>query len=380
MGNSVGEKLGLLPRRARRSYLLRAGPVMPTGHADDSKGVFLASVDPIRSQPVPEGIRRTAVLVTIDAEIAPHTSDWKRDSGRFALDRDVYGITPQGERGLRHQLDVIEQHGLKSVVFVEALNAGVLGFDLLEEIVGLVQGRGHEVALHIHTEWLSYYPRPLLGDRFGRHMCDFSEDDQQRLIDQGLENLSRVGAGRIVALRAGNGGANVATLRAARRSSIPIDSSYFAPHLNGVCRLPSDPELTHPMRLEDVIEVPITWFRDGLGRIRPAQLCACSIGEFEHLLMEAWSRGWQVVTLLLHSFELVRRRSPERPQTIMRLHDHRLVRLCQLLAAHSDKFVSTTFGELDLENIAPDVAPSCLRSSLGGTIRRYAEQAAGRIW
>jgi len=84
---------------------------MPTGHADDSKGVFLASVDPIRSQPVPEGIRRTAVLVTIDAEIAPHTSDWKRDSGRFALDRDVYGITPQGERGLRHQLDVIEQHG-----------------------------------------------------------------------------------------------------------------------------------------------------------------------------------------------------------------------------------------------------------------------------
>ena len=134
------------------------------------------------------------------------------------------------------------------------------------------------------------------------------------------------------------------------------------------------------MRLEDVIEVPITWFRDGLGRIRPAQLCACSIGEFEHLLMEAWSRGWQVVTLLLHSFELVRRRSPERPQTIMRLHDHRLVRLCQLLAAHSDKFVSTTFRELDLENIAPDVAPSGLRSSLGGTIRRYAEQAAGRIW
>jgi peptidoglycan/xylan/chitin deacetylase (PgdA/CDA1 family) len=200
---------------------------MPTGHADDSKGVFLASVDPIRSQPVPEGIRRTAVLVTIDAEIAPHTSDWKRDSGRFALDRDVYGITPQGERGLRHQLDVIEQHGLKSVVFVEALNAGVLGFDLLEEIVGLVQGRGHEVALHIHTEWLSYYPRPLLGDRFGRHMCDFSEDDQQRLIDQGLENLSRVGAGRIVALRAGNGGANVATLRAARAKQHPDRLELF---------------------------------------------------------------------------------------------------------------------------------------------------------
>jgi hypothetical protein len=330
--------------------------------------------------PWPDATGRTAVILTIDAEVAPHTSDWKRDRGRFALDRDVYGITEGGERGLRYQLGILEQHGLKGVVFVEALSAGVLGVGLLQEIVSLVQDRGHEVALHIHTEWLPYYAQPLVGDRFGRHMCDFSEDDQHRLINQGLENLARAGAGRIVALRAGNGGASIATLRAARRSGILIDSSYFAPKLNGVCRLPSDPELSLPMRFEDVLEVPISWFRDGLGRIRPAQLCACSIGEFKHLLAEASTRSWGVVTLLLHSFELVRRRPPERAQGIMRLHDHRLVQLCRFLAVNSDRFVSATFGELDSENIAADVAPSCLRSSLGRTVRRYFEQAAGRIW
>ena len=59
--------------------------------------------------------------------------------------------------------------------------------ELLEEIVSLTRGRGHEVGLHIHTEWLHYYPRPLLGDRFGRHMHEFSEDDQCRLIDRGLK-------------------------------------------------------------------------------------------------------------------------------------------------------------------------------------------------
>jgi hypothetical protein len=333
------------------------------------------SSGPSRLPATPE---RTSVVITIDAEIAPHTSDWQRDCGRFAADRDLYGITELGERGLRYQLDVIERYGLRAVVFLEALSAGVLGLDLLAEVVSLVENRGHEVGLHIHTEWLSYYKRPLLGNRYGRNMSDFSEDDQVRLIDRGLENLSRAGVGPITALRAGNGGASTATLRAARRSGIAIDSSYFAPHLNGVCRLPS--ELSHAVCLEGIIEVPITWFRDGLNRVRPAQLCACSSGEFEHILKDAWSRGWRVVTLLLHSFELIRRRSPEQPQKVMRLHDHRLLGLCRFLATNRDKFVSATFGELDPKTIVGDVAPGCLRSPLGRTIQRYCEQAAGRLW
>lgn len=353
---------------------------MRTTLADSSNSAVLRSGLSSRPSRWPATAERTSVVITIDAEIAPHTSDWQRDCGRFAADRDLYGVTEIGERGLRYQLDVIERHGARAVVFLEALSAGVLGLDLLAEVVGLVQDRGHEVALHIHTEWLSFYKQPLLGDRYGRNMSDFSEDDQVRLIDRGLENLSRAGAGAIVALRAGNAGASTATLRAARRSGIAIDSSYFAPHLDGVCRLPSDLELSHPVRLEGIIEVPITWFRDGLNRIRPAQLCACSSGEFEHILKDAWSRGWRIVTLLLHSFELVRRRSPEQPQEVMRLHDHRLLELCRLLATNSDKFVSATFGELDPKTIAGDVAPGCLRAPLGQTIRRYCEQGAGRLW
>jgi hypothetical protein len=163
---------------------------------------------------VSHGLGRVAVILTIDAEVAPRTSDWKRDRGRFAMDRDIYGITNRGERGLRYPLEVVERHGFKAVLFLEALSAGVLGLDLLKELVRLVQLRGHEVALHIHTEWLPYLQRPLVGDSRGRCMHDFSEDDQRRMIDQGLENLSRAGAERVVAFRAGNGGASLATLRA----------------------------------------------------------------------------------------------------------------------------------------------------------------------
>ena len=341
---------------------------------------LLACSAPSRSAAALELAGRTGVAVTIDAEIAPHTSDWQRDRGRFALDRDVYGVTRRGERGLRHQLGVLEQHGLKGVVFVEALSADVLGVDLLAEIVEVVQQRGHEVALHIHTEWLAFYKRPLLGDRLGRHIRDFSEDDQRRLFDRALENFARAGVRRTVAFRAGNAGANLATLRAARQSGLKIDSSYFAPQLNRNCGLPPDLELSQPVPLEGVLEVPISWFRDGLGRVRPAQLCACSSAELENLLLQAWRRGWSIVTILLHSFELVRRRSPERAQTVMRLHDHRLTRLCRFVAANKDKFVSTTLRDLQVNPSAADTMPGHLRSSLVRTVQRYAEQAAGRVW
>jgi hypothetical protein len=321
----------------------------------------------------------TGVLVTIDAEVAPHTSDWRREGGQFALQRDIYGATRHGERGLRYQLDLFAQYGVKCVVFVEALCAGVLGFELLQDIVHSVKRGGHEVALHLHTEWLQYYREPLLEGRIGRFMHTFSEDDQRRLIEQGLENLARAGAAGVVAMRAGNSGANAATLRAAQASGLVFDSSYFAPEIQGICQL-AGPELSQPSYAEGIIEVPISWFHDGVGRVRPAQLCACSSAEIENLLLECWRRRWKTVTLLTHSFELVRRRAPHRDQTVIRLHDARLLRLCRFLAKHVEKFVPLTFNDLLGLNVAEAAPAPPPRSPLRQTMRRYVEQAVGRVW
>jgi hypothetical protein len=135
--------------------------VIGTTLAEPLDSAGLRSGLPSGHSRLPATAARTSVIISIDAEIAPHTSDWRRNCGRFAADRDLYGITELGERGLRYQLDVIERHGLRAVVFLEALSAGALGLDLLAEVVGLVQDRAHEVELHIYTECLSYYKRPL---------------------------------------------------------------------------------------------------------------------------------------------------------------------------------------------------------------------------
>ncbi len=321
----------------------------------------------------------TGVLITIDVEIAPHTSDWKREGGRFALSRDVYGLTANGERGLRYYLDVFDRFGLKCVVFVEALCAGVLGGEVLREIVGLIEDRGQEVALHLHPEWLAFYDRPFLAGPPNRFMHDFCEGDQRRLIESGLENLARAGADGIVAMRAGNAGADAATLRAARTCGLTIDSSHFAPAIPTICKLPGT-AFSQPYLAEGVLEVPISWFQDGLGRVRPVQLCACSSGELEHVLGQSRRARHAVVTVLTHSFELVRRRPPEREQTVVRMHEGRLLRLCRFLAAHRDEFASLTCRDLlalDFEDRSPSAA---LSSPLPHTLRRYFEQAVGRLW
>jgi hypothetical protein len=64
----------------------------------------------------------------------------------------------------------------------------------------------------------------------------------------------------------------------------------------------------------------------------------------------------------------------------MRLHDHRLLELCRLLATNSDKFVSATFAELDPKTMSVMSDPAACAPRWGRTLRRYCEQAAGRSW
>jgi peptidoglycan/xylan/chitin deacetylase (PgdA/CDA1 family) len=49
-------------------------------------------------------------------------------------------------------MDVLDAHGMKAVFFVESLFPCVLGPERLREIVQMVQERGHEVQVHLHTE------------------------------------------------------------------------------------------------------------------------------------------------------------------------------------------------------------------------------------
>src|SRR6478609_6242763 len=96
------------------------------------------------------------VFITVDTEVWPLLPDWREAGLTRDIDRDIYGNTPSGSYGISYQMDVLDRHGLKGVFFVEPLFAEVAGRDRLRAIVAEIQGRGHEVQVHIHPEWLGW--------------------------------------------------------------------------------------------------------------------------------------------------------------------------------------------------------------------------------
>jgi peptidoglycan/xylan/chitin deacetylase (PgdA/CDA1 family) len=323
---------------------------------------------------------RTNVFITVDTEAWPRDPDWRRTAMRRDIGVDIDGETPEGGFGIDYQMDVLDAHDLKAVFFVEALSACVLGPEPLRRVVERVQGRGHEVQLHVHSEWLQWMDPSILPGRTGQNMKDFTEDEQAVLIARGVENLRACGARDLCAFRAGNYGANHDTLRALVRNGLRFDTSHNGYYLGAECGLQTPEPLFQPRPIEGVVEFPISVFRDWPGHLRHAQLCACSARELEGALMAAWRRGWYAFVLVSHSFELIRgRRASGPPPAPDRIVVRRFLRLCRFLDEHRDKFKARGFDGLDPDRV-PEVAASCpLPSSVRRTAGRFVEQLVRRV-
>jgi hypothetical protein len=313
------------------------------------------------------------VFFTIDVEI--WCGGWARLDAEFpsAFDRYVYGPGHQG--GLPTQLLVLNDHGLKSVCFVEPLFAGRFGLAPLAEIVGIVQQAGHEVQLHLHTEWVDEAKHTLLpGTPTGKrqHLRQFTQDEQTQLIGLGATWLQQAGAPGPNAFRAGSFGFNAQTLPALAANGIAIDSSYNASMLGPSSGVAEGELLMQARHFGPVLELPMTVYADGRG-LRHAQLTACSWGELEGLLWQALEAGHGQFVLLSHNFELLTPGMGKVDRVVMR----RLQRLCAFLDRHRDTFCVR--GLRGHEPATTSNAQTPLRSPLWRTGLRMAEQAWRRV-
>lgn len=310
------------------------------------------------------------VYITIDTEIWWHHTGL--DDFRGNYDLCFLGRTRAGEHGVPYQIEVFNHYGLKAVFFVESLFASVVGLDPLKEMVDVIQSGGHDVQLHAHTEWLPLMDSPPAPGS-NEHMRHFSEDEQTTIIGQALENLRAAGAEDVRAFRAGNYGADLATLRALARNGVLCDTSYNYCYLDSACGIRTEAPLLQPAMVEGVLELPITYFQDHPGHNRHAQIVACSCREMTGALMQAWRRGWQTFTIVSHSFELLNSRRTRDDPTVIR----RFEGLCRFLADNRDKFRTSVFDG----SLAPAMgAPrEPLRGSVLQTAHRVGEQLARRV-
>lgn len=318
------------------------------------------------------------VALTIDTEVWPRWPDWRETRLHRDLARDIYGKTATGEYGVEHQLRTFEEFGLRAVYFVESLFASVVGHDPLRELVARIRGRGQEVQLHAHTEWLRYHERSPVGRRQGRSLKDFDLESQTAILAEAKSNLESCGAGPVSAFRAGNYGANLDTLRAAARLGIRVDSSYNAPYLGGECRIDTPNVILQPVHLEGLIELPISFLVDFPGHRRHAQLNALSLAEMKGLLSDAWEAHWHLVVIVLHSFEVLTDRKGSRSAgRLDRLVLRRFLGLCQFLADNRGRFETVHFA--DFPPPPPPRAASELKGRPWRTGSRLAEQAYRRL-
>lgn len=310
------------------------------------------------------------VFFSVDVEIwcdGWHDLDEKFPS---AFNKYVYGYTSKGQFGLPYQLEILKNHGLTGVFFIEPLFSLRFGAQPLAEIVGLVKESGHEIQLHLHTEWVDESIKPLLaGPQTKRqHLKYFTLEEQSHLIGVGANLLKSAGADDLNAFRAGSFAFNKDTLGALAENNFSFDSSYNACMFGPESGLMPGVTIVEPVEYKSVYEYPMTVFNDGTGSLRHAQLTACTFSEIEGLLWQALKSGRTSFVILSHNFELMNPAKDKPDDVVVK----RFKKLCSFLDKNRDSFCVRGFQGLE-----PQIAtqqPMPLNSPIWKTGARMVEQ------
>ena len=312
------------------------------------------------------------VLLTTDTEL----SSALHEQGVSAADnyaRSIEGRCRRGRSwGVPYQLEQLRHWGLKTVFFVDPMPALVYGPQIIADIVGPLRAQGHEVQLHIHTEWLDHVTDSPVGDRSGHNMADFSLDDQKRLLSVGRDLLTDAGVPPPTAFRAGNYGANDDTLRALAALGFTWDSSFNPAQLGGDCQIDLPPDTRHVHTHRGAQICPISVIEDRSGCLRHAQLCALSAREMRAALHHAVATDAQFFNIVNHSFELFVRKARRGNWLLAR----RFRALCRTIAQEPG-MTSGGFRELERRDLRRGAR--ALPASLTRRTMRMAEQAGSRL-
>ncbi|WP_370032590.1 polysaccharide deacetylase family protein [Qipengyuania mesophila] len=318
----------------------------------------------------------TAVYLTIDTEysagLAVRLGTHAREE---VFNRSILCRTTTGEVGIVHQMEVMDSHGLKGVFFVDPMPALIWGTGAIAAVVEPILERGHEVQLHLHPEWLEIAgdANPL-GKRTGNNLHQFTEAEQVELLGLARDHLVAAGAPPPTAFRAGNYGADDATLRALRTVGIRYDSSHVPGIAASDCRISLSQADQSVVRHEGVIEVPVGSI-PSVGGPRHAQITALSHWELEAALRYCVSEKVESFNLVSHSFELMSR-DRTRPNRIL---GRRFAAFCRSLASIAGAD-SATFRSRPPQ-VGDETGAGAMRKNPVRSIARMAEQfVANRLY
>lgn len=317
------------------------------------------------------------VLLTFDVEI--WCNSWSTIESDFAgsFERYIYGRSPHGEYGLPKTLEILNRYGLRGVFFVEPLFAARFGIEHLATIVRIIQDAGQEVQLHLHPEWTDEARPELLPDTPGKrqHLFQYTLEEQRTLIRAGLDMLQDAGSQRPVAFRSGGFACNEDTFIAVGENSMLFDSSInptMSESRPGAVQS-SEAGTGEPFQHNGLTLLPMSSFRDGFGRLRHAQIGACSAAELTCALHAAAKADWPAFVLLSHNFELMTPDSSTPDWIVVR----RFEKVCRHLADNADELPTCGFDNFPAMPSPRGLQPPAVTKA--ATVARYAQQGMRRL-
>ena len=320
--------------------------------------------------------RMTSVYITIDTEYSAGFAKAEGTNLRaenFA--RSIACQTPDGNVGVEYQMDVFDKHGLKGVFFVDPMPALIWGVEAITDIVAPIVTRGHDVQLHVHTEWLELAGAAnFLGDRIGTNIADFKLDEQVQILDYAKDILIAAGAPAPIAFRSGNYGSNDDTVRAIQAVGLEYETSHCPGIDDGYCDISLTPQDIHPVEHKGAVVVPVGCVDSFGGTLRHAQVTALSAWEMLAAIRHARANGFPAYTIVSHSFELLSRDRMK----INRIVKNRFDSFCAGLGK-MDGVTTATYAD-NPPTLAPkDTSDATLPLSEVRSGLRLAEQALSNV-
>ncbi|MCE5279832.1 MAG: polysaccharide deacetylase family protein [Planctomycetaceae bacterium] len=250
----------------------------------------------------------------------------------------VYCRRSGREYGVRAIMEILEDHGLPGVFFVDTAMDALFGRGLFQELCQEILSRGHDVQMHLHPGARQYAllrsrgatRRPAsMTDRLPR----YEANEQTQMIIEGCDVLKACTGRRPAAFRAGCFALGDSSAAALAQAGIQLD---FSANLGCAGSASSHAvRINGPYRLGSVTEFPVTQI---IGRslpgcgYRPLEVNCVSGEEMESALEQLVAGGARVATVVLHSFGLLKNRVGRwegvRPDRVVH---RRLETLCRLL-------------------------------------------------
>jgi len=243
------------------------------------------------------------------------------------IDRLVWGKVDGGEYGIRRICDVLAQYGLKGNFMLDYASCTREGERAMREIIDFLAGRGHEIHLHLHAEWLvrwwgSHLDPPLYLDGSTYPMA-------RRMIEYTMRRHVEFTGEPPRVFRAGGYRVNPDFILAAGALGIEaLTNIRYGMLVPDVDAGGDVVDAREPFVWENgIVEIPVDLSPDPLSESFEKFL-----GRFD--IVARRKQTERTFNVVMHSWSLMRRNEAGHHDAFDPSHEERLSQMCELIVQH----------------------------------------------